>query len=111
MAVTPKVLVPSKVMEATQQTQYTSLNVTTIIDKCTVLNTSANNVVFSLNVVADGGSVSDGNALIKSRSIAPNQSYFCPELVGHSMDKNSFISTIAGTASTLTIRISGREVT
>lgn len=110
MAVTPKVLVPSKVMENTQQQQYTALNVTSIIDKCTVTNTSANNVVFSLNIVADGGTASDANILIKNRAIAPNQSYHCPEVVGHSMGVNSFISTIAGTASALTLRISGREI-
>ena len=40
MAVTPKVLVPSKTMEATQQTQYTADNIMAIIDKFTVTNIS-----------------------------------------------------------------------
>ena len=44
MAVTPKVLVPSKTMEATQQTQYTADNIMAIIDKFTVTNVSAANV-------------------------------------------------------------------
>ena len=111
MAVTPKVLVPSKTMEATQQTQYTADNIMAIIDKFTVTNVSATNVSFSAHIVASGVSVGAGNQLIKDRTLAPNESYACPSLVGHSLEKGGFISTIASAASSLTMRVSGREIT
>jgi hypothetical protein len=41
MAVTVKVLVPAKIVEAVQTTQYTSTGATTIIDKFTATNYSA----------------------------------------------------------------------
>lgn len=111
MAVTPKVLVPSKSMESTQQTQYTADNVKAIIDKFTVTNVSTNNVSFGVNVVISGGTVGADNLIIKDRTLAPNESYACPSLVGHSLEKGGFISTIASAASSLTMRISGREIT
>jgi len=111
MAVTPKVLVPSKSMESTQQTQYTADNVKAIIDKFTVTNVSTSNVSFGVNVVISGGTVGADNLIIKDRTLAPNESYACPSLVGHSLEKGGFISTIASAASSLTMRISGREIT
>ena len=41
MTVTVKVLIPAKVAEASQTTQYTATGVTTIIDKFTATNYSA----------------------------------------------------------------------
>ena len=38
MTVTAKVLIPSKIAENTQSTQYTATNVTTIMDKFTATN-------------------------------------------------------------------------
>lgn len=111
MAVTSKVLVPSKVMEATSQQQYTAQGSITLIDKFTVVNTSANNVNFSVNIVASGGSASDANIVIKSRTLAPNQTYNCPELVGHVLQDGASIYTQAGAATSLTMRVSGREIT
>lgn len=111
MAVTTRVLVPSKVMEATSQQQYTAQGSTVLIDKFTVINTSANNVSFSVNIVASGGSASDANIVIKSRALAPNQTYNCPELVGHVLQDGASIYTQAVAASSLTIRVSGREIT
>lgn len=111
MAVTTRVLVPSKVMEATSQQQYTAQGSTVLIDKFTVINTSANNVNFSVNIIASGGSPTDANIVIKSRVLAPNQTYNCPELVGHVLQDGASIHTQAGAASSLTMRVSGREIT
>ena len=111
MAVTVKVLVPSKSMEETQQIQYTAGNANAIIDKFTVTNVTANNVSFSVNIVATGGTANASNQIIKDRTLAPNESYICPALVGHSIDRGGFISTIASAASSLTMRVSGREIT
>ena len=110
MAVTLKVLVPPKQLENAQTSQYTATNVRAIIDKATITNTSANNVTVSVNLVTVSGSAGASNLIIDTRTIVPDETYLCPELVGQVLEAGSFISTIAGTASTLTMRVSGREV-
>ena len=111
MAVTIKVLIPAKQAENSQTTQYTATNAKAIIDKFTVTNTSANNVTFSCNLVTSGGSAGASNLIIDARTLVPDECYTCPELVGQALDVGGFISTIAGAASSLTIRASGREIT
>ena len=110
MTVTVKVLIPAKQAENSQTTQYTAVNVRAIIDKFTVTNTSANNVTFSCNLVTVSGSAGASNLIIDSRTIVPDETYTCPELVGQALDIGGFISTIAGAATSLTIRASGREI-
>lgn len=111
MSVTVKVLVPAKQAEATQTTQYTATNCKTIIDKFTVTNTSAANVTISVNLVTNGGSAGASNLIMDARAIAPDETYTCPELVGQALEPGGFISTLASTATSLTIRVSGREIT
>lgn len=111
MTVTVLNIIPRKQAEATQTGQYAATNCKTIIDKFTVTNTSAVNVQFSCNLVAEGGVVSDSNLVLKARTIAPNETYTCPELVGQVLESGGFISTLAGAASSLTISASGREIT
>jgi hypothetical protein len=48
--------------------------------------------------------------IVDSRTIVPDETYTCPELVGQALEPGGFISTIAGTATSLTIRASGREI-
>lgn len=110
MTVTVKVLIPAKQAENSQTTQYTASNVKAIIDKFTVTNTSASNVTFSCNLVTSGGSAGASNLIIDTRTIVPDETYTCPELVGQALDVGGFISTIAGAATSLTIRASGREI-
>lgn len=111
MAVIAKNIIPAKQAENAQTTQYTAVNCRTIIDKFTVTNTSASNVTISVNLVASGGSAGADNLIIDARSVAPDETYVCPELVGQVLEPSSFISTIASAATSLTIRASGREIT
>ena len=111
MAVEVLNIIPRKQAENTQTGQYTSDNAKTIIDKFTVTNTSANNVDFSVNLVANGFSPGDSNLVMKSRTIAPDETYTCPELVGQVLESGGFISTLAGAASALTISATGRVIT
>lgn len=111
MTVTVKVLIPAKQAENSQTAQYTAVNCKAIIDKATVTNTSAGNVTFSANLVTGGGSVGAGNLIVDTRSIAPDECYTCPELVGQALESGGVISTIASSAGALTIRFSGREIT
>jgi len=111
MTVTPSVLIPSKTVEDAQTTQYTSSGVTTIIDKFTATNYSAAAATISVNLVAAGGTATDSNLIVKTKTLQPSETYTFPELVGFALTSNAFISTIAGTASAINIRASGRVVT
>jgi hypothetical protein len=111
MAVQIKVLIPAKQAEGAQTTQYTAVNAKAIIDKFTATNTSGGNVTISVNLVASGGSAGAANLIVDTRSIAPDETYTFPELVGQALEPGSFISTIASAAASLTIRASGREIT
>jgi hypothetical protein len=110
MAVTVKVLIPAKQAENSQTAQYTATAVKAIIDKFTVTNTSAGNVTLSVNLVTVLGTAGDSNLVLDARTIVPNETYTCPELVGHVLEAGGFISTLASAATSLTIRCSGREV-
>jgi hypothetical protein len=111
MTVSIKVLIPAKQAENAQTTQYTAVNCKSIIDKFTVTNTTTGNVTISVNVVTSGGSPGASNLIMDARSIAPDECYTCPELVGQALESGGFISTIASASGSLTIRASGREIT
>ena len=110
MTVTVSNIVPSKIAENTQVTQYTSTNVTTIIDKFTATNYSATAATLSINLVTLGGSAGNLNLVTKTKSLQPAEVYTFPEIVGQVLNNGDFISTIAGTASAINIRASGRVV-
>jgi hypothetical protein len=111
MAVFVKNLVPGKTVESTQTTQYTATNVTTIIDKFTATNYSASSATISVNLVTVAGSAGNINLITKTKTLQPSEVYTFPELVGQVLNRGDFISTIAGTASAINMRVSGREVT
>lgn len=111
MTVVVKVLIPAKQAELAQTTQYTATNAKAIIDKFTVTNTSASNVAFSCNLVTVVGTANAANLIIDARTIVPDETYTCPELVGQVLDSGGFISTLASASASLTIRASGREIT
>ena len=111
MTVTVKVLISAKQAENSQTTQYTAINCKTIIDKFTATNTTAGNVTFNVNLVISGGTAATSNLIVDTRSLAPDETYTFPELVGHVLEPSGFISTLASAATSLTIRASGREIT
>jgi len=111
VTVTVKVLVPAKTVENSQTTQYTATNVTAIIDKFTATNYSASAATISVNLVTAADTAGNQNLIVKTKTLQPGESYTFPELVGHVLASNGFISTLAGTASAINMRVSGREVT
>ena len=111
MTVRVKVLVPGKTVEDSQTTQYTATNVTTIIDKFTATNYSASAATISVNLVTSAGSAGNVNLITKTKTLQPAEVYTFPEIVGQVLNPGDFISTIAGTASAINMRVSGREVT
>lgn len=111
MSVTAKTLIAAKFAEAAQTKQYTAEGVRTIIDKFTATNTSATaNATLSVFLVPLAGTAGDANVTVKTKSLQPLEAYTFPEIVGHVLEAGTFISTLAGTATTISIRASGREV-
>ena len=110
MTVSVKVLIPAKIAEATQTTQYTATGVTTIIDKFTATNYSASAATISINLVTVSFSAGNQNLITKTKTLQPAEVYTFPEIVGQVLGSGDFISTIAGTATSINIRASGREV-
>lgn len=110
MTVTVKVLIPAKIAEATQTTQYTATGVTTIIDKFTATNYSASAATISVNIVTGADTAGNQNLIVKTKTLQPSETYTFPELVGIALAPSGFISTIAGTATSINIRSNGREI-
>lgn len=111
MTVTAKVLIPAKIAENTQVQQYVAINVTTIIDKFTATNFSGTAASISVNLVSADDTAGNQNIITKTKVLQPSEVYTFPELVGQILDRNGFISTLAGSANAINIRVSGREIT
>jgi hypothetical protein len=110
MAVYVKVLIPAKIAEAAQTTQYTAQNVTTIIDKFTATNFDIVAATISVNLVTLGDTAGNNNVITKTKTLQANETYIFPELVGQVLAPGGYISTIASGATSVNIRSSGREV-
>ena len=110
MTVTVKPLIPAKIAESSQTTQYTATGVTAIIDKFTATNYSAGAATISVNLVTVADTAGNQNLITKTKTLQPAEVYTFPELVGQVLAPSGFISTIAGTATAINIRASGREV-
>jgi len=111
MTVTVTVLVPAQTINNSQTTMYTATGVTAIIDKFTATNYGAAPATISVNLVTTGGTASNDDLIVKTKTLQASETYTFPELVGHVLNPGGFISTLAGTASAINIRVSGRVVT
>lgn len=108
--ITVKVLIPSKIAENSQTTQYTASGVKAIIDKFTATNYSGSAASISVNLVTVSGSAGNENLIVKTKTLQPGETTTFPEIVGFSLNAGDFISTIASAATSINIRASGREV-
>jgi hypothetical protein len=110
MTVTAKVLIPAKIAESAQTTQYTATGVRTIIDKFTATNYSAGAVTLSVNLVTLADTAGNQNLIVKTKTLAAAETYTFPEIVGHILAAGDFISTIASAATSINMRAAGREI-
>jgi hypothetical protein len=111
MSVVATVLIPAKTAEATQTTQYTSSNVTTIIDKFTATNYDTAVRTISINLVTSGDAAANANLIVKTKTLQPSETYTFPEIVGQVLTTGGSISTVASAGSAVNIRASGRQIT
>jgi hypothetical protein len=109
MTTTAKCLLEAKYAENAQTTQYTAgSGVRTIIDKFTGYSPAGGTL--TVNVVASGGAAAASNIKVV-KTLAANETYAFPELVGQILNSGDFVSTLPGGANTVVIRMSGREIT
>lgn len=110
MAVIPKELVHPVKLTSSPVTYYTAYKCRTIIDKCTIHSHDTVNRNVIISIVSSGGDVSE--SILVQRSIAPGETYLCPEVVGHDLDSQStIVATCEGEGSFVDLRVSGREIT
>lgn len=110
MATTQTTLVESKFLENIQTDQYIANNVKAIVDAAVISNSGTTGVLVSINIVPAGSTSGGANRLISNRYMAPGDTYSCPEIVGQIIRPGAKISAIAGAASTIAFRVSGREI-
>ena len=84
---------------------------TAIIDKFTATNYSASAASISVNLVTAATSAGTQNVVVRTKTLQPNETYTFPEVVGHALAPNGFISTLASAPLSINIRASGREIT
>lgn len=111
MTTTPKPLVDSKYASNSETTEYTaSSGMRTIIDKISAYNGTGAASALTIKLVPSGGSAGASNTLAV-KTIAAGATETFPEITGQSLAPGGVISVLAAAASTIVIRISGREVT
>lgn len=110
MTVVAKAIIETQQLTATNSTYYTANNVRTIIDMMTLCNTTSNAITATIDLVKNGGTAGVVERIISARSIAPGETYLCPEAVGHILNTSDSIQGLASSATSITIRASGREI-
>lgn len=111
MSITNAVLIPAKIAEGTQTTQYTApsgTSVAVVIDKFTATNYDTVARTISVNLVTNAGAAGNANLIVKTKSLQPGVTYTFPEIVGQTLGPGDFISTIASNATGVNIRATGR---
>lgn len=112
MAITVTNIIPRKLAETAATIQYTANGVNTIIDKFTVTNVGATNTfitVYLPNANSAGNPLSS-NTVINARTIAAQETYSCPELVGQVVPDGGTIVTQVGSANFLVLSATGSEI-
>jgi len=107
MSIDVSTLVQPKYIENSSTVQYTSSGVKTIFDKIIVHETTGANITLVINVVESGDTAGTDNQFFNGTILA-NETNNLPELAGLELDPGDFVEMVAGTASALTLRISGR---
>lgn len=111
MAVNIKNIIPRKTAALGSETQYTANNCTTVVDKFTVSNVTANTEGIAIYLVASGGSPGVANLVLPVKYLQAYEVYTCPEIVGQVLLTGGFISTTTTAGATFTLSASGREIT
>ena len=105
---TEKQLAQNAQANTTETTVYTTpASTTCIIKQIIVANTTGSAANYSISIVASGGTAGDTNRIVKTVSFAANSTTIYD--LTQVMATGGFISILQGTASAITVTISGVE--
>lgn len=111
MPVASQTLLAAKYAENSNTTQYTvPSNRRAMIDRFTATNNTGSDATFQAYVVPSGGSAGNDNLIQCSVNVPAGEYVSVSAIEGHTLEGGDFIVTNAGTASAITIMISGREI-
>jgi uncharacterized membrane protein YjjB (DUF3815 family) len=79
-----------------------------VITAAALVNTTAAPVAASVYLVPSGGAADASRCLISARTIAPGETYFCPELINQGLSAGG---TVQALGAGLTFRYTGRDLT
>lgn len=107
MTTTPRRLVAGSQLAAAAAALYTAPALTrAVVRSAQLVNTTAGAVACTLYVVPSGGAPGAANAVISARSIAPGETYNCPELVNQVIEPGA---SLQGLGLNVTFNASGVE--
>lgn len=90
--VTQKNIIPGVALTAVAASYYTAPALTRArVTNATVTNTTGGAVAFTAYIVAAAGAASAANTKISARTIAPGETYTCPELVNRILEPGDSI--------------------
>lgn len=78
-----------------------------VITAAALVNTTAAAVQASVYLVPSGGAAAAANCLISARTIAPGETYFCPELINQGLRAGG---SVQASGAGLTFRYAGRDI-
>ena len=82
----------------TTQGEIVPANTKRKITAAVVINTTGVAKTFTVYLVPSGGAAAVSNTVISARTIAPGESYTCPELVGRGLNAGGFLQTASDVA-------------
>jgi len=110
MAISPKCLIEPTLLTASNASYYAVTKGITIIDKMTVTNVSANFTNITVYLVPSGATPSGTHRIAMAITINPSETYEFSKVEGHILNTGDSIQAFASAASSLSFRVSGREV-
>jgi hypothetical protein len=111
MAVTIRDAYTGQLAAAAATLYTTDTGVRARILKCTVTNDTTTSVTFILYKIPTGGTAGPTNMIINTKTLGSQESYTCPEVLGHCLDPGDFIQGVASAANQVTIFLSVVEIT
>lgn len=107
---TPICFIESTVLTGSAVSLYTSPTVTTtIVDNLSLTNTTVSPVSVTIYLVPVGGSPGTGNIVVDALSVPANSVVPAPAMQYQILNPGDSIVALAGSASAVNIRASGRQ--
>lgn len=111
MAINNKCLIEATQLGTSASSLYqVNVNITAIIKKLTITNTSAGAVTVTIYLVPSGNTPSTSNMVTDAIAIAAGKTYEAYECEGHVLQTGDSIQAFSSAATSLSIRASGIEV-